>query len=95
MAKAKKKKLPRGNLAENTRGNLKPGKRGVSGPTRRGVIAFGSRRFPGYQMPVNHFTKPPYEYNVRPGFEEAALPMEGPPGSEWWNRPEYNKGPRR
>lgn len=92
----KTKKLPRGNLAENTRGNLKPGKRGVSGPTQRRLLPF--RGSPpgetGYVLPVNYFTKPPYRYNVRKGFEKAALPLEGPPGSGWWNQPEYNKGPR-
>lgn len=93
MAK-KTKKLPRGNIRAT--GNLKPGKRGVSGPTQRRLLPF--RGSPpgenGYVLPVNYFTKPPYEYNVRPGFEDAALPEQGPPGSEWWNQPPYN-GRRR
>jgi hypothetical protein len=94
---AKRKRLPRGNLAENTRGNLKPGLRGVDGPPSRRVLAFqGSKRGQGtgYNLPVNHHVKEPYRYNVRPGFEEAALPLEGPPGSEWWHSYPYN-GRRR
>jgi hypothetical protein len=83
----KKKGLPRGNL--KAVGNLKPGLRGVDGPPSRDLLVFGSARFPGYHMPINHHVKEPYRYNVRPGFEEAALPLEGPPGSEWWNNPEF------
>lgn len=93
MAKKTKKKLPRGNLAENTRGNLRPGKHGVMGKPKRGLIVFGSTRFPGYRLPVGVSVKPPHEYHPPPGGENAGLPEQGPPGSEWWNQPQY-KGRR-
>jgi hypothetical protein len=88
----KKKGLPRGNL--KAVGNLKPGKRGVMGPTQRRALAFGARGEALTVLPIHYGTKPPHPYNVRPGFEEAALPEQGVPGSEWWNQPPYN-GRRR
>ncbi len=88
------KKLPRGNI--RARGNLKPsgGLRGVMGPTTPGFVATGSARFPGYALPINHATKPPHPYNPPPGGENAGLPEQGVPGSEWWYQPEYNRGRR-
>ncbi len=92
----KKKKLPRGNLAENTRGNLKPsgGLRGVMGPTSRRMLTFGARGEVTSVLPVNHGTKPPHPYHPAEGGENDGLPENGPPGSEWWNQPPYNKGRR-
>lgn len=86
-----KKKLPRGNI--KAVGNLKPGKRGVMGKPERGLIVFGSARFPGYRLPVGVSVKLPHEYHPPPGGENAGLPENGPPGSEWWNQPQY-KGRR-
>lgn len=82
MAK-KTKRLPQGNIRAT--GNLQPGKFGVMGRPKRGVLVFGSARFPGYRMPVGVQVKPPHPYNPPPGGENAGLPEQGPPGSEWWN----------
>lgn len=92
MAKKKRKSLPRGNLAENTRGNLKRGKYGVMGPRRRGLVVFqgvGSQGQVTTTLPVSIGVKPPHEYHPPPGGENAGLPEQGPPGSEWWNQPQY------
>ena len=42
-----------------------------------------------YVLPVTHIIKSPHSYNRRLGFEEASLPEQGPPGSEWWNKSSY------
>lgn len=89
------KPLPRGNL--QVTGNLEPGLHGVEGPGEQRELEFqgiGSDGQVTTLLPVTYRTKPPYKYNVRKGFEEAALPLEGLPGSEWWNDPKY-KGRRR
>ncbi len=84
----KTKKLPRGNLkAVGT--NLKPGLRGAMGPARRRTLAFGARGEVTSVLPINYGTKPPHEYHPPPGGENAGLPENGPPGSEWWNNPEF------
>lgn len=40
-----------------------------------------------YSLAVTYNPQPPHPYNRRPGFEDAALPEQGPPGSDWWNQP--------
>ena len=42
-----------------------------------------------YSLPVTYSTESSHPYNRRPGFEDAALPEQGPPGSEWWNQPSW------
>jgi hypothetical protein len=88
MTRKRTKKLPHGNL--KAVGNLKPGKRGVMGPTTRGMLAFGARGEVTSVLPVHYGTKPPHEYHPPPGGENAGLPENGPPGSEWWHQSPFN-----
>jgi hypothetical protein len=67
-----KKRLPR-------HGNVRASGRSFQGDRVSTVLGFGSAS--SYRVPVNYATKKPYEYNVRKGFENAALPEQGPPGS--------------
>ncbi len=90
----KKKKLPRGNI--KAVGNLKPsgGLRGVMGPTTPGAVAFQARGEVTSVLPFSYATKPPHPYHPPPGGENAGLPEQGVPGSEWWHQPPYNRGRR-
>ncbi len=90
MTRKRAKKLPHGNLKAVGNLSRSGGLHGVMGTPKKAVLVFGGGRFPGYHMPVGVQVKPPHEYHPPPGGENAGLPENGPPGSEWWNQPPYN-----
>lgn len=92
---ARRKSLPRGNM--KFVGNEAGRRERERHPINAGVVMGNGRGGVGYVLPVSSGLSVTAEKQsrgepvsvVRKGFESAALPLEGPPGSEWWNNPEF------